>query len=100
MEAGRVGGWRAEESTCRCSASRWSGVASLGNTTKKSKPFLGGKNQKDAGASRWSAVTFFGDTTKLVLDLGGLLMEAPHVRDEKNSAADHCCARLGNIVQA
>ena len=79
MEAGRVGGWRAEESTCRCSASRWSAVTSLGGTTQKSKPFLRGKSLKDAGASRWSAVTFFGDTTKLVLDSGGLLMEAPRV---------------------
>jgi len=36
---------------------------------------------RDAGASRWSAMTFFGHTTKLVLDSGGLLMEAARVSE-------------------
>jgi hypothetical protein len=48
----------------------------FGGTTSKSKSFPGGESLKDSDASRWSAVTFFSDTTKLVLDSGGLLMEA------------------------
>jgi hypothetical protein len=53
----------------------------FGGTTSKSKSFPGGESLKDSDASRWSAVTFFSDTTKLVLDSGGLLMEAMTVRE-------------------
>ena len=53
----------------------------FGGTTSKSKSFPGGESLKDSDASRWSAVTFFSDTTKLVLDSGGLLMEAATVRE-------------------
>jgi hypothetical protein len=52
----------------------------FGGTTSKSKSFPGGESLKDSDASRWSAVTFFSDTTKLVLDSGGLLMEATNRR--------------------
>ena len=86
MEAGRFGEGKKNlpkrrKTEGRCGASRWSAVTLFGGTARKSESFPGGKSLKDAGASRWSAITFFSDTTKLVLDSGGLLMEAATVRE-------------------